>query len=196
MALVKVNESVCSIFGILEQYGNRQYACGPVSFLEHACQTAMLAEEETKDEELILAAFFHDIGHFCRPVTVMEAPGNNGAYEHEKQGARFLNKAGFSGRIVTLVENHVLAKRYLTCKYPDFYLALSEAAKESLEYQGGPMCMEEAGRFEAHPLFNEIIRLRRWDEAAKQPGKQTQPLLRYRYMTMFHLICQANGCLV
>lgn len=194
MALVKVNESINAVFSVIEQYGSRQYPCGPVSFLEHSLQTAMNAAKETNNEELILAAFFHDIGHFCKPVKGYES--ETGVIDHELCGAKFLAKHGFSDHIVTLVQNHVLAKRYLTYKHPDYYLSLTESGRDSLEYQGGPLCMDEAFQFEGHPLFHELIQLRKWDEISKKPGVVTPPLYEYRYMAMYHLICRENSCFV
>ena len=42
---------------------------------------------------------------------------------------------GFSNKVAELVEAHVLVKRYLTFKYPDYYTGLSEASKTTLKYQ-------------------------------------------------------------
>jgi predicted HD phosphohydrolase len=36
-----------------------------VSQLEHMSQSAQLAIEQGYDDEVVLAAFFHDIGHIC-----------------------------------------------------------------------------------------------------------------------------------
>lgn len=192
--LVSINESINTIFSIFARHGHTQYPGAPVSLLQHSLQTAMNATKDTHDEELVLAAFFHDIGHLCSPGKELDA--GNPVMNHEKAGAILLAQHGFSERIVLLVENHVLAKRYLTYKHPDFYLSLAETARESLEYQGGPLCMEEAFQFEAHPLFNELVQLRKWDEASKEPDAMTPPLYEFRYMAMYHLIKRRNGCLV
>lgn len=193
MALIKINENINTVFGVIEQYGHIQYPGAPVSFIEHSLQAGMNAAKDTQDEELVLAAFFHDIGHLCGNV---KEYGDTMVLDHEKAGALFLAQHGFSERIVSLVEYHVLAKRYLTYKYPDFYLSLTETARESLEYQGGPLGMDEALRFEAHPLFSDLIRLRKWDEGSKIRGAVTPALYEFRYMAMYHLICQSNGLLV
>lgn len=192
MPLIKVNESVNAVFSVMERFGNRAYPCGPVSFLEHSLQTATIARNGTDDEELVLAAFFHDIGHFCNITKKYDE--ESGVINHEQAGAQFLALHGFSARIVALVQNHVLAKRYLTYKHPDYYLSLTEKGKESLEYQGGPLCMEEAFQFEAHPMFHDLVRLRKWDELSKTPGVTTLPLHEFRYMAMYHLILQENKC--
>jgi predicted HD phosphohydrolase len=61
-----------------------------------------------------------------------------------------------------------MAKRYLTYKYPEYYNKLSLASKVTLEFQGGVMSREEADEFELHPDAELIMRLRYWDDMAKQ----------------------------
>lgn len=58
-----------------------------------------------------------------------------GVTGHERIGAEYLDKLGFSTKVSTLVESHVPVKRYLTGKYPQYYDTLSAASKLSLKYQ-------------------------------------------------------------
>ena len=51
-----------------------EYAGEKVSQLEHMVQ-AQLAEQRDFDEEVILAAFLHDIGHICESVQRKELEG-------------------------------------------------------------------------------------------------------------------------
>ena len=67
-----------------------------------------------------------------------------------------------------LVEYHVQAKRYLTLKTPGYYERLSEASRRTLEFQGGVMTAEEAEAFETDPLCSVSLRMRHWDELAKE----------------------------
>jgi predicted HD phosphohydrolase len=67
-----------------------------------------------------------------------------------------------------LVEYHVQAKRYLTLKEPGYYERLSLASRRTLEYQGGVMTAEEAEAFERDPLCAVSLRMRQWDELAKE----------------------------
>ncbi len=67
-----------------------------------------------------------------------------------------------------LVEYHVQAKRYLTLKEPGYYERLSEASRCTLEYQGGVMTPAEAETFEQDPLCEVSLRMRQWDELAKE----------------------------
>ena len=175
------------ITGLYEQYGGEDYIGEPVSQIEHMCQCALLAEEEGYNEEIVLAAFFHDIGHLCEHIMPVEQMDGYGVVDHEKLGAGFLLDHGFSENIASLVRNHVQAKRYLTYKNEAYYNQLSEASKKTLEFQGGRMSAEEAVLFEADSLFEMHIRLRQWDEKAKLENKPLPPLDKYRRMMIAHL---------
>jgi len=120
------------------------------------------------DDEVVLAAFFHDIGHICGESA--ENMGGFGVVSHERLGADYLRRAGFGERMARLVEYHVQAKRYLTLKEPGYYDRLSEASRRTLEYQGGVMTPAEAEVFERDPLCEVSLRMRQWDELAKDTG--------------------------
>lgn len=156
------------LFSLYEKYGKADYIGEPVSQIEHMSQAAQLAMKEVYDDEVILAAFFHDIGHICVMDQPSESMNGYGIVSHEKIGGAYLRKVGFSERLARLVENHVQAKRYLTFKYPHYYEALSEASRQTLEFQGGPMNQTEAEAFEQDPLFLISLRMRQWDEMAKE----------------------------
>ena len=74
---------------------------------------------------------------------------------------------------------HVQAKRYLVATDPGYAATLSSASLHSLELQGGPMCPDEQRFFQELPFALQAVRLRRWDDLAKQPGKRTPPLAYY-----------------
>ena len=168
MPLSNIEDTVDKVFSLYEQYGDEDYIGEPVSQLEHMSQAAALAEAEGHDDEVVLAAFFHDIGHLCAPHDEVESMDGMGNVDHEKLGADFLRELGFSERLASLVESHVVAKRYLTYKYPEYYDKLSPASKTTLEFQGGVMSAEEAQAFEANPDAELIIKLRYWDDKAKE----------------------------
>lgn len=186
------------IMDLYAGYGGAEYAGEKVSQLEHMVQAAQLAEEQGYDEEVILAAFLHDIGHISEAARVGDAnsaPAEEmdgfGIMDHEALGADFLREKGFSKKIARLVESHVEAKRYLTVKDPAYYDQLSEASKRTLDYQGGPMTPEEAEAFEQYPLFELIIQMRKWDEQAKIEQKPLPDLDHYRQMMFRHLSAKA-----
>ncbi len=163
-----IHSTVEEIFDLYTRYGNADYIGEPVSQIEHMSQSAQLAAAEGYDDEVILAAFFHDLGHICVMNNESMNMGGYGVKRHEQIGADYLRERGFPERVAQLVENHVQAKRYLTFKDPGYYNQLSEASKKTLEYQGGVMSAKEATAFETDPLFEVSIRMRRWDELAKE----------------------------
>ncbi|KPG79690.1 phosphonate degradation HD-domain oxygenase [Pseudomonas sp. RIT-PI-o] len=157
---------VARVFGLYERFGASDYIGEPVSQLEHMSQAAELAMAEGCDDEVVFAAFFHDIGHLCAEGA--DNMGGYGVVSHERLGADYLREAGFSERLARLVEYHVQAKRYLTLREPGYYAQLSEASRRTLEYQGGVMSEAEADAFAADPLCALSLRIRRWDELAKE----------------------------
>lgn len=167
---------VDEVFSLYEKYGAADYIGEPVSQLEHMSQSAQLAMDEGYDDEVVLASFFHDIGHICVMSHEENNMGGFGVKSHEKIGADFLREKGFPERVAKLVENHVQAKRYLTFKYPDYLKQLSEASKKTLEFQGGVMSEKEAVAFEHDPLFEMSILMRKWDELAKETNLPIVPI--------------------
>jgi phosphonate degradation associated HDIG domain protein len=166
-----IDQTVQEIFDLYERFGHNDYIGEPVSQIEHMSQSAQLAMDEGYPDEIVLAAFFHDIGHLCvQSLSPSESMNGYGAKSHEAKGAIYLRSKGFPEIIATLVENHVRAKRYLTFKFPHYFDSLSEASKKTLSFQGGVMSAPEADAFEKDPLFEYSIRLRYWDERAKETG--------------------------
>lgn len=159
-------QAIADVFGLYEQHGAADYIGEPVSQIEHMSQAAQRAMAEGFDDEVVLAAFFHDIGHLCGQGG--DNMGGYGVVSHERLGADYLRRAGFSERMAKLVEYHVQAKRYLTFSQPDYYARLSEASRRTLAYQGGVMSADEAHSFEQDPLCAVSLRMRHWDEQAKE----------------------------
>lgn len=178
------------IIELYQKHGGNEYYGEPVTQLQHAFQSAELAKQQSADDEMVLAAFLHDVGHICvagHNVTVME---NYGVMNHEKIGAAFLRNRKFSNRLIQLVQAHVSAKRYLTYKEEHYYERLSEASKQTLVYQGGKMSHDEALVFENDPLFEQMIAMRKIDEEAKDINKQPGELNEYHKIIVEHLVKQ------
>lgn len=178
---------VDKVFALYEQHGDEDYIGEPVSQLEHMAQAADLAKAEGYDDEVVLAAFFHDIGHLCAAEGEAESMDGMGNVDHEKLGADYLIDLGFSKRMANLVQGHVIAKRYLTFKYPDYYEKLSPASRATLNFQGGVMSAEEAAEFEANPDKDLIIRFRHWDDEAKIEHVPVTSIAELRQMALRHL---------
>lgn len=158
-----------AILSLYKTHGKLNYGEG-CNVLSHSMQSGLIAQAQGLDDELVLAAFLHDIGHLC-PLEVgpadFERMGDYGIEAHDKWGENYLKAQGFSDRIVVPVKNHVASKRYLCYADPAYYEQLSHASKETLGYQGGPMREGEAKAFEESPYFEESILIRRIDDEAK-----------------------------
>ncbi len=187
MPVSQTESIIQDIFDLYEKHGAEEYAGEKVSQLEHMAQAAQLAMLEGYDDEVVLAAFLHDLGHLLPMHDENESMNGYGMMDHEKVGAEYLRKLGFSDRLCKLIASHVNAKRYLTYKYPEYYSQLSAASKKTLEYQGGKMKEAEAKQFEADPLFDLYIKMRLWDEAAKVEQQPLPDINLFRLKASKHL---------
>jgi len=186
----RIAEEIIHLYTI---HGHEEYSGEKVSQLEHMVQAAQLARSQGFDDEVVLAAFLHDIGHIAEKLSESNSMGAYGIKDHETLGAEFLSERGFSDRLIRLVASHVVAKRYLTRREAGYYDKLSEASKKTLEYQGGPLTDAEADTMEKDPLFKEIIQMRRWDEEAKLEHQPLPSLDIFRKLIFLHLVSQPES---
>jgi len=166
------------IFAAYINRGSKAYGGERINQLEHALQTALLAEQAGADAPLIVASLLHDYGHLIHELGAGAA--SRGLDDrHEVVGASKLSR--FFGDAVTMpVRLHVEAKRFLCAADARYLNALSPASTRSLNLQGGPFSPAESETFFKRPFAIEAVRLRRWDEAAKQYGLQTPNLEHFR----------------
>lgn len=143
----------------------------PVTALQHALQCAQLAEWAHAPPPLVAAALLHDIGHF------LEAVPDDVDDCHEHRAVPWLASA-FPPAVVEPVRLHVEAKRCLVRLDAAYAAALTPASVHSLVLQGGPMTDAECAVFQRLPHAGDALRLRRWDDLAKEPGRPT-PSLEY-----------------
>lgn len=156
---------------IFARRGGEEYLGEPVTMAEHMLQGATFAEAAGMDEEIIVAALLHDIGHFTSEFGTY-SPDDTEDRHHEDAGAEVL--APFFPSLVTdCVKYHVAAKRYLCATKPAYFDRLSAASVHTLELQGGPMNAAEVAAFEANPNLKRIIAVRYLDEKGKEPEMQT-----------------------
>lgn len=149
----------------------RRYGLSEINQLQHALQAAALAEADGAPPTTVLASLLHDVGHMIHQLG--EDPAARGVDDvHEELGARWLAER-FGPEVSEPVRLHVAAKRYLCAAEPDYFGKLSPDSVRSLALQGGPMSAEEAADFRRHPQFSEAVRLRRYDEEAKDPRART-----------------------
>lgn len=128
-----------------------------VDELDHALQSAARAQDDDADDELVLAAALHDLGHsplFCEVPT-----GKHDAIARDWLTPRFGVRVGW------LAGAHVAAKRYLVATDPSYAGTLSDVSVDSLRHQGGAGLDRS---FLDHPYWSDALRLRRYDDAAKE----------------------------
>ena len=149
----------------------RRYGLSDVNQLQHALQCAALAEADGAPPATVLAALLHDVGHMIHDLG--EDPASQGVDDrHEALGADWLAER-FAPSVSEPVRLHVAAKRYLCAVEPGYFARLTDDSVRSLALQGGPMSADEVAAFRRHPLHEEAVRLRRYDEAAKDPRART-----------------------
>jgi putative nucleotidyltransferase with HDIG domain len=163
------------IIDLFNKYGNEDYDGEPVSQTSHMIQCGMLAMGEG-EIEVTIGAFLHDIGHLLKHEQETQSMGNFGVINHEGIGAAYLRERGFSERICAIVANHVAAKRYLVATDKMYASKLSPASQEPLKWQGGPMTEKEAKSFKNHSFFDDIIKVRLWDEKARDTNISLLPI--------------------
>jgi len=174
------------VFELLQRSGGDEYFGEPVSKLGHALQCAWHAQQAGADEVLVLAALLHDIGHlFDEAETIRDE--RVGVVNHDEMGEKWLLDHGFSSRLAMLVGGHVDAKRYLTATNAAYMARLSPASVETLKLQGGPMSEEDIAAYGSQPELRDMLRLRSWDEMAKDPAWTGPALESYRDMLLRHL---------
>ncbi len=162
---------------LFETRGHAQYDGEPVTQLEHALQSAHLAEQAGADGALIAAALLHDLGHLLHDLP--GSPTLQGVDDvHQYRCLPFL-RGLFGEATLAPIRLHVDAKRWLCRREPGYLESLSPDSARSLALQGGPFTEQEAQAFEALPHAQDALRLRRWDDAAKQEGMATPDLAHF-----------------
>ncbi len=130
-----------------------------VDELDHALQSAARAIEDGADDELVLAAALHDLAHSPQ---FDEAA----ARRHDETARQWLT-VRFGERVGWLAGQHVAAKRYLVATDPAYRAGLTATSVLSLDAQGGAAVDAD---LVAHPWWPDAVRLRRYDDAAKDPS--------------------------
>ena len=172
---------------IIDKFQNNKslYIGEKVTIAEHMIQSAMMAEKTKSKDTLICSCLLHDYGHFILddPDELVREKKDG---KHEDVGYEYLKKY-FKEEIVEPIKNHVLAKRYLARDQKYFNL-LSPASITSLKLQGGLMSDDEAQTFEKNKYFKDSIKLRRFDESAKNEGVKIKDIIEYKSLLQASLI--------
>jgi phosphonate degradation associated HDIG domain protein len=176
--------SIDDIATLFARRGHEQYAGEPVTQLEHALQTALLAEQAGADDELVTACLLHDLGHLTQDLG--ESPTLRGVDDVHQYAAIPFLRGLFGERVLGGVQLHVDAKRYLCATVTGYEAALSADSQRSLKLQGGVLNAQQAAEFIARPGAADAVKLRQWDDLAKAEGLATPPLS--------HFLARARRC--
>ncbi len=169
--------SLQDIAQLFADKGGEQYTGEPVTQLEHALQSALLAEQEGADDALVTAALLHDLGHLLHDLGA--TPTLQGVDDvHQYRALPFL-RGLFGDDVLGPIKLHVDAKRYLCATRPEYFASLSDDSKRSLALQGGIYSAGQAQTFIRQPGAEAAVRLRIWDDLAKTEGLPTPPLSHY-----------------
>ncbi|AOK31883.1 MULTISPECIES: phosphonate degradation HD-domain oxygenase [Burkholderia] len=164
-------EDIRSLFQL---HGSLAYSGEPVTQLEHALQCGTLAQAEGAHDHLVCTAFLHDLGHLL--VHRANGPADHDVDDvHQYCVLPFLRPV-LPDAVLEPIRLHVDAKRYLCLIDAEYASRLSADSVRSLRLQGGIFSRDEAIAFMRKPFAEEALRLRRWDDEAKQAGYETPPL--------------------
>jgi phosphonate degradation associated HDIG domain protein len=182
-----VSLTIPDIVALLESKGHARYDGEPVTQLQHALQSAHLAQRDGADSALIAAALLHDLGHLLHDFD--GTPTQQGLDDlHQYRCLPFL-RGLFGPATLEPIRLHVDAKRLLCAREPGYHASLSTDSQRSLVLQGGVFDEARARAFEALPHARDAVRLRRWDDRAKSADAKVPPLAHF----VHHLeICAAG----
>jgi phosphonate degradation associated HDIG domain protein len=153
------------IVRVFEAKGHEQYDGEPVTQLDHALQSAHLAEKAGAGSALVTAALLHDLGHLLHDFG--RTPTQQGLDDlHQYRCLPFL-RALFGPQTLEPIRLHVDAKRFLCAREPGYLETLSPDSRRSLALQGGVFDEVQAQAFAAQPFAEDAVRVRRWDDGAK-----------------------------
>ena len=113
--------------------------------------------------------------------------GNFGIKNHQILGADFLRNLNIPEIICELVESHVNTKKYLA-RNNEYLNKLTSASITTLKYQGGIFNDDEAKEYELLPNFDKYIKIRLYDDLAKEKDKELYSLDYYKNMLRSYLL--------
>ncbi len=176
--------TITGICQLLESGGDERLGGASVTLLEHALQTAWLAERAGAPPSLVCACLLHDVGY------VLAAPSDAAHLameQHDQHGAACL-RGLFDAAVTEPIRLHVGAKRYLCYAHPGYAHDLIPDARRSLERQGGIFTAAQARAFMAEPYAIDAVNLRLWDDQAHRLGVSTPSLA--------HFAATLRGCML
>ena len=162
---------------LFARHGADQYSGEPVTQLEHALQTAHLAEQSGAGDALVTACLLHDLGHLLNHQG--ETPTLRGIDDTHQYFALPFLRGLFDDAVLDAIKLHVDAKRYLCQADAGYHARLSDDSKRSLQLQGGVFDAAQAAAFLGQSGARDAVMLRQWDDLAKQAGLETPSLAHF-----------------
>ena len=157
-----MDTAINDVLGRFKQRGHLEYGKS-VNQLQHAPQTAILAEVTEAFDTLIAAALLHDFGFLLHA----EEDADRGIDAcHEESGAAYL-VSRLQPATIEPGRLQLAAKRYLCAVAAAYLSGLSPASQRSLELQGSPYTSAEPDAFSNLPFAKEAVRLRQWNDCGK-----------------------------
>jgi phosphonate degradation associated HDIG domain protein len=172
--------SVDDIRDLFRAHGGIAYSGEPVTQLEHALQSAALGAREGASDALVVAAFLHDLGHLLNLQG--ETPSERGIDDMHQYFALPFLRPVLPESVLEPIRLHVDAKRYLCAVDEGYYARLSVDSKRSLQLQGGVFDEEAAKAFIEKPYARDAVRLRLWDDAAKDAAMHTPDIEHFLFL--------------
>lgn len=169
--------SVDEVVAQFERWGTSRYD-EEILQLDHALQTAALAQGAGSAESLVAAALLHDVGHLLDTADGDGRRDRTIDQRHEARGAAWLAEL-FPPAVTAPIALHVRAKRYLVAVDPGYAAILSPGSTASLARQGGSLDAAAVAAFETNPGWEDAVALRRWDDQAKIDGLAVPGLASY-----------------
>jgi phosphonate degradation associated HDIG domain protein len=164
--------TLAQIAELFDGYGSAFYGAEAITQTAHALQCASLAEQAGETPEMVAAALLHDLGH------LLQASSKTEDMRHQEVAAQALAPL-MSPEVTEPIRLHVAAKRYLCAVDQRYYDTLSQASKDSLALQGGPYDSAGAEEFISQAHAEAAVRLRRYDDLAKDTNALPPPLSHY-----------------
>jgi len=159
---------------IIQSFGKAANICygeSAVTELEHA-------DDAGADEELVIACMLHDVARFAAPQeqisdTLQETKISEGAMGHGEVAARMMFEL-LPARTLFCIRHHAEAKQYLCQTNPSYRAKLAPASIRTLEIQAAETGQKELDSLAEHEWWKDALRVRVWDDSAKQKGKPTK----------------------
>ena len=169
--------SLPDIEALFARHGAAQYSGEPVTQVEHALQTAHLAEQAGAGDALVTACLLHDLGHLLNEQG--DTPSSRGIDDTHQYFALPFLRGLFPDAVLEPIRLHVDAKRYLCHANAGYHARLSEDSKRSLRLQGGVFDTVQAATFMNQGGASDALLLRQWDDLAKQADLATPSLAHF-----------------